>query len=301
MIHIPVLQKEVIDYLSPKKNENFIDATAGEGGHTILIAKRILPQGKILAVDRDCEILRELKKRIKKEKLEKNIISVCENYAHLEKIVEEKKFKNVKGILFDLGFSSWHIERSKRGFSFQRNEPLDMRYSKNLTLRAEEIVNLWPEKIIEKIIRIYGEEKFSRRIARKIVEERKRRKIKTTRDLVEIIRQAVPYSYQRGKIHFATRTFQALRITVNSEIDNLQKGLEASLKVLGKKGRILVISFHSLEDRIVKRFFKEKEEKGILEIITKKPIIPSSEEISLNPRSRSAKLRIAKKIKNEQN
>lgn len=295
MVHIPVLQKEIIEILDPKENENFIDATAGEGGHTLLLAEKVKPRGKILAIDRDCEILEELKKRLKKEGLEKNVIPVCENYAHLEGIVKEKRFGKIKGILFDLGFSSWQIEKSKRGFSFQKNEPLDMRYSKELPLTVGEIVNVWPEKIIEKIIRIYGEERFSKKIAKKIVEERKKKEIKTTKDLVEIIRKAVPYSYQRGRIHFATRTFQALRITVNSEIDNLQRGLEGALRVVDKGGKIAVISFHSLEDRIVKRFFLEKAKEGILETITKKPIVPSTEEILLNPRSRSAKLRVAKK------
>ncbi len=296
MIHKSVLQKEVIKYLEPEENENFIDATAGEGGHTILIANKILPEGRILALDWDCKIVKELEERVKELGLEKNIIPVCGSYIHIEDFVKEVDLKKIKGVLFDLGFSSWHIEKSERGFSFQKNEPLDMRYSLESPLTAEEIVNKWPERIIEKIIRIYGEEKFSQKIAKRIIEEREKREIETTKDLVGVIEKAIPYWYEKQKIHFATRTFQALRIAVNSEIDNLKEGLEKSFGVLNKGGRIAVISFHSLEDRIVKNFFREKTEKGLLTIINKKPIVPSIEEIKKNPRSRSAKLRVA--IKN---
>jgi len=270
-MHIPVLKKEVIEYLNPKPNENFIDATLGFGGHTRAILEKIKPNGKVLGIEVDPE------KKVEMERLE----LVHDSYSNLERIVKEK----YDGILFDLGFSSYEIEKSGKGFSFQKNEFLDMRYSGE-GLTAYEIVNSFSEKEIEKILREYGEERKSRKIAKAILRERKKGKIKTTFQLAEIIKKEV----KGGRIHPATRTFQALRIKVNDELNNLKKGLEQSLKVLKKGGKIVVISYHSLEDRIVKRFFKENN----LNILTKKPIRPSLTEIRENPKSRSAKLRAAK-------
>ncbi|MBZ9573068.1 16S rRNA (cytosine(1402)-N(4))-methyltransferase RsmH, partial [Patescibacteria group bacterium] len=191
------------------------------------------------------------------------------------------------GILFDLGLSSWHLEKSGRGFSFQRNEILDMRYSpKENPLTSQKILNQWKEKEIEKILREYGEERFARKIARKIIEARKKSPIKSTGQLVEII----------GSKHFTRKTFQALRIAVNDELGNLKKALPQALEILEGGGRMVVISFHSLEDRIVKNFFREEAKENHLKILTKKPIIPTTEEIQKNPRSSSAKLRAAIKI-----
>jgi 16S rRNA (cytosine1402-N4)-methyltransferase len=208
--------------------------------------------------------------------------------------------KKVNGVVFDLGLSSDHFENSGRGFSFKKDEPLLMTFEKDLTkarFTARDIVNDWDEENIADILYGYGEEKFSRRIAKNIVEARKEKAINTTTDLVEIIEKSVPVWYKKGrKTHFATKTFQALRITVNDELETLKDGLKKGFDALEKQGRLVVVSFHSLEDRIIKNFMRDKknEREGIL--ITKKPIVPSREEIKENPRSRSAKLRIIEKI-----
>ena len=300
MTHIPVLQKEVIDYLDPKPNENFIDATIGEGGHTAAILEKNKPNGKVLGIEIDPEIL-------EKFKFQDRLILVNDSYVNLKNIIEKYNFGPIKGILFDLGMSSWHLEESGRGFSFQKDEPLDMRYDESLKfkvqsskLTAEEILNKWRGEELEKILREYGQERFAQGIAKKIIETRRIRPIKTTFQLVEIIKRATPSWYHHQRIHFATKTFQALRITVNNELENIKKGLEEALDVLGDGGRLVVISFHSLEDRIVKNFFStfakgyEGQERKI-EILTKKPIRPSLEEIKTNKRSRSAKLRAARR------
>jgi len=294
-MHIPVLQKEVIRYLDPQPNENFIDCTIGEGGHSFAILEKTAPKGKVLGIDWSPELIRKLKSNIKKSK--ERLILVCDNFANLKKIVKEYNFQQIKGILFDLGMSIWHLEKSGRGFSFQREEPLDMRYNpEQERLTVQEIVNSWQEKEIEKILREYGEERFAKRIAKEIIKERRKKEIKTTFQLIRIIKKAVPVWYQKRRIHFATRTFQALRIAVNDELNNLKKALCQSLEILKPEGKIAVISFHSLEDRIVKNFFKEKSKEKLLKILTKKPIVPTKEELEINPRARSAKLRISQKI-----
>ncbi len=288
MVHIPVLQKEVLQYLNPKPNKNFIDCTFGGGGHADNVLERISPKGKILGIDRDSEILNgaELKDRI---------IFVCDNFVNLKDIIKKEKFGPVQGILFDLGYCSWHLEKSERGFSFLINESLDMRYDPQSILTAEKIINSWPEKEIETILRELGEERFAKRIARGIISQRTVNPIKTTFQLIEAIKKAVPFWYQRKKIHFATKTFQALRITVNNELDNLKEALPQALEILEPGGRLVVISFHSLEDRIIKNFFKSLAKEGSLKILTKKPVIPTLKELKVNPRSRSAKLRAAQK------
>ena len=303
MVHIPVLQKEVLQYLEPKPNENFIDCTIGEGGHTAAILEKTGPKGKILGIEADTELYQKLKSRmaefpISNFQFSKRLILVNDNFVNLKKIVKREKFKSVSGILFDLGMSSWHLEESGRGFSFQKKEPLDMRYNPGNPLTAEKILNYWSEREIEKILREYGEEQLSQQIAKEIIELRKLRPIKNTFQLVEIIKKVVPLWYQHKKIHFATRTFQALRIAVNDELNNLKKALPQAVDILKDGGRLVVISFHSLEDRIVKNFFKNYI--GItyvkLQILTKKPIRPGEEEIKINLRSRSAKLRAAIKL-----
>jgi 16S rRNA (cytosine1402-N4)-methyltransferase len=302
-MHLPVLKEEVIKYLDPKPNENFIDATFGLGGHTKEILKRNGPEGKVLAIEIDPELLKCLTPDIKHQK---RLILVNDSYVNLKEIVKKYSFKPVNGILFDLGLSSWHLEKSGRGFSFQRPEPLDMRYFSLLlrsskekrkgVMSAAEILNKFPKKEIERILREYGEEKFAKRIAEKIIEERKIKPIKTTFQLVEIVKKAIPKRYQKQRVHPATRTFQALRIAVNDELENLKKALPQALEILEKGGKIVTISFHSLEDRICKNFFKENSKKGRLEIITKKPIRPNTQEIQKNPRARSAKLRAVIKL-----
>jgi len=279
-MHIPVLQKEVLQYLDPKPNENFIDATIDGGGHTTTILGKIKPNGKVLGIELDKDICVKLS-LTQTERL----VLVNDSYVNLKEIVKKSKFTSINGILFDLGMSSWHLEESGRGFSFMRDEPLDMRYSLENNLTDEKIINNYSQEEIEKILKEYGEERFARRIAKRIIKERP---IKTTLQLVEIIKRVVP---GRTKINPATRTFQALRIAVNDELNNLRKVLPQAIKVLAPGGKIVIISFHSLEDRIVKNFFKSSN----LNILTKKPVRPSKEEIKINPRSRSAKLRAAMK------
>ena len=286
-MHIPVLLKEVIEYLNVKPNSNYIDCTLNGGGHTREILKRT--NGKVLGIEIDPEIF----EKIEKEKIER-LIPVNNSYVNIREEAEKNNFNNIYGILFDIGMSSYHVDEAERGFSFNKDEPLIMNYSTGLT--AEKILNEWKEEEIEKILKEYGEEDFSKKIAKKIVEKRKGGKIKSTLQLVSIIREATPEWYHHSKTHFATRTFQALRIKVNNELDNFREALPEALNLLEKEGRLVVISFHSLEDRIIKEFLKEKEKEGKVKIITKKPIVPTDEEIALNPRSRSSKLRAAIKI-----
>jgi len=286
-MHISVLQKEVLKYLDPQPNENFIDCTLGDGGHSSAIIERILPQGKVLGIDWDQEVINNLKSK-------KQLIPVCDNFANLKEIVKKYKFQP-DGILLDLGFSSRQLE-SEKGFSFQKDDRLDMRYNPEMVeLTAEEIINRFPKSEIKRILEEYGEEKFSKRITNQIEKERKIRPIEKTTQLVEVIKKATPSWYHHQRIHFATRTFQALRIAVNNELENLKTVLPQALEVLKPSGRLVTISFHSLEDRIIKNFFKEKAKEGLLKVLTEKPIRPEKEEVEANPRSRSAKLRAVQK------
>ena len=284
---------EVIRFLSPRPNENFVDCTVGEGGHTMAILERTKPSGRILGIDADPEILERFRHKVEGTDLAKRLVLVCGNFANLSEIVKEQAFKRVSGVLFDLGLSSWHLEESGRGFSFRRNEPLDMRYSLENPLTAGFIVNFWSLKDIERVLRVYGQERFSRKIAQEIVHSRP---LETTVDLVMAVERATPTWYHRRRIHFATKTFQALRIAVNNELENLERALPQALDIMDRGGRLVVIAFHSLEDRIVKNFLKAKSKEGVIEILTKKPLRPSKEEISKNPKSRSARLRAALKV-----
>ena len=295
-MHIPVLQNEVLEYLDPKPNENFIDCTIGEAGHSFAILERNSPKGKVLGIDWSPKLIKKLELKVTSYNLQKRLILVCDNFTNLEEIVKKYNFGSVYGILFDLGMSSWHLEKSGRGFSFMKNEPLDMRYNFKNQLTVAKIVNWWSSQEIGKILNEYGEERFAKRIANQIAKERRVRSIETTFELVRIIRKATPSFYHHKKIHFATKTFQALRITVNDELDNLKKGLVGALAILKPGGRLIVISFHSLEDRIVKIFFRDKTKEELLHILTKKPVSPSLRELKVNHRARSAKLRAAIKI-----
>ena len=289
-MHIPVLLKEVINYLNPKPNENFIDVTVGEGGHALNILQLTGPNGKLLGIDLSKEVIETLTKKRNKN-LEKRLILINDSYINLEKIVKDNKFHLVQGILFDLGVCSWHLDRSGKGFSFKKDEPLDMRFDSRQELTAAEIINFWDKKEIERILKEYGEERYASRIAIAISEFRKKDKIISTQQLVNLLAKTLPRHYDQHRIHFATRTFQALRIAVNNELENIEKGLRAAVKIIRPKGKLVIISFHSLEDRIVKNFFKQQEKIGKLQILTKKPISPTLEEIQTNSRSRSAKLR----------
>ena len=254
----------------------------------------------MLGIDLNEDSLKSSEFKIKESGLDgKRIVLANDNFANLKNIAERFNFRPVQGILFDLGISSEELEKSGRGFSFLKDEPLLMTLWKDIKpddLTAEKIVNNFRTEELEKIFKEYGEERFAGRIAARIAEERKRKRIKTTGELVEIIRKALPAKYKYGKIHFATRTFQALRIATNDELANLEKALVQALNVLSLRGRLAVISFHSLEDRIVKNFLKERQRNNSVKILTKKPVRPGEEEIAGNHRSRSAKLRAAEKI-----
>lgn len=266
--HKPVLLHESIDALDLQSGEVFLDATYGGGGHTKEVRRRF-PTVEVIAIDQDPEA---------------GVIQA--NFRDLDKVLAGRK---VDAILFDLGISSDQLETSGRGFSFQRNEPLDMRMSK-VGITASDILNSWDEHAIELVLRGFGEEKSSRQIARKIVERRKANPFQTTFDLLEVVGK------KKGKLHPATKTFQALRIATNEELTALETGLEKGFNALKSRGRLVVISFHSLEDRIVKNYFREKSKEGMARQVTKRPITPSAEETKMNPRSRSAKLRIVEKI-----
>lgn len=299
MVHIPVLTKEVLQYLNPGQNENFIDCTVGQGGHAKLILEKTEPKGKVLGIDLDLQQIKNSEFLMAGSR--GRLILINDSYANLQEIVEKINFPQVNGILIDLGISSEQLESSGRGFTFLKNEPLDMRYNAaNNSLTAEKIINEWPEDKIENILKEYGQEQFANRIAKNIAEERKRERIKSTFQLIEVIKKAIPLRLQHGRIHFATKTFQALRIAVNDELENLKKVLPEALSVLSAEGRLVVISFHSLEDRIVKDFFNKKAKEdppaGGIKILTKKPTTAGTEELGKNPRSRSAKLRAAIKI-----
>jgi len=295
MIHAAVLKKEVLEYLDPQQNENFVDCTIGEGGHTEDLLNKNGPEGKVLGIDLDPQqiISSHWLEAIYKDR----VTLVNDSYTNIKEIIERKSFGQVDGILLDLGMSSAQLEGTHKGFSFQVDQGLDMRYNDETGyLTAEKIVNEWPEDRIEKILREYGEEKFSRKIAKAIVEKRKQGRIKTTFQLVEIVKDTTPSAYWRGKIHYATRTFQALRIAVNDELENIKTILPLAVSILAPQGRLVVISFHSLEDRIVKNFFGAEAKSGTVKVLTKKPVTANRDELGKNPRARSAKLRAIVKI-----
>lgn len=294
-MHIPVLLNEVIEYLDPKANENFADCTIGEGGHAKVILEKIVPNGKVLGIDLDERQIINCKENLKE--FQDRLVLVHDSYLNIKEIADQSGFISINGILLDAGFSSWQTDESKKGFSFLRNEELDMRFSPERNeVTAKIIVNQWTEKEIEKILTEFGEENFAKKIAKEIIEQRKIKKIETTFDLVALIKKAIPTKFQFGKINCATRTFQALRIAVNNELKNLEDFLPIAFSILSSGGRLGIISFHSLEDRIVKNYFKELNNQGLVKILTKKPIEAGEIEVNANPRSRSAKLRVITKI-----
>lgn len=297
MNHIPVLKDESIDGLAIKKGDTIIDGTLGGGGHTSEMIKRYGASIKIIGLDLDLDAKARTEELI--GKVPNDFKFVNAGFQDIDKVLKDLGIESVDGILLDLGISSFQLEVAGRGFSFLKDEPLLMTMKKNPTeedLTAKDIVNIWGEESIADIIYGFGEEKYSRRIAKKIVESRKEKEIATTFDLVKIIEEAVGKSYKRLRIHPATRTFQALRIATNSELSNLEQVIEKGFNCLKVGGRMSVITFHSLEDRIVKRAFVALREEGKALIINKKPIIPQESELKINPRSRSAKLRLLEKI-----
>jgi len=292
--HIPVLAEVLVEQIKLPQDAVMVDATIGHGGHSLLFGKRLGPKGAIIGLDVDITAIQRAQSVL--EGLSCRVILINSNFTDIADVVRAQGYEKVDFILADLGFCSAQMEDDTMGLSFQRNMPLDMRLDKRLTTTAADIINRTDEKTLADLIYKYGEERASRRIARFIVERRHREPITSTGQLALIVSSALGKGGQWTKMHPATRTFQALRIAVNNELDNLEKMLGSAPSILGKNGFAAVISFHSLEDRIVKTNFRDNEQKGIYKIITKKPISPGREEISKNRRARSAKLRIAQKV-----
>ncbi len=303
--HEPVLLNETLKFLDPQPNQNFIDCTIGGGGHSKAILSLSVPNGRILGIDKDKMAIENAEDNLKKYK--SRYMLVKENFVNLKKIVLKYKFFDVDGILLDLGMSTIQLSDDKRGFSFIKDAPLDMRMDQEGKLTAANIVNKWSEVDLIKIFKDYGEERYARKIAKAIVSKREKETITGSLQLVEIIKEVKFYDRK----HPATKVFQALRIAVNEELNNLKNVLPDCLSILKSKGKITVISFHSMEDRIVKSFFKKESidcicppktlvcrcgHKAKLKILTKKPITATNQEIEQNPKSRSAKLRVAEKI-----
>lgn len=295
MQHIPVLLHEAVEGLALKEGSVFVDGTLGSAGHSSLVAERFGDGVEIIGLDRDADALVRSEEKLRT--LTHSAFFRQASFRNIDRVLADLGIKKVDAILFDLGISSNQLEESGRGFSFQKDEPLSMSMSKDASgLSAKEIVNTWDEKALELIIRGFGEEKFSHRIAREIVNRRETKLFERTFELVEAIRAATPVSYHRGKLHPATRTFQALRIATNEELASLEEGLEKGFAALNSGGRFVVISFHSLEDRIVKNFFRDRAKAREGRLIVKRPIVPTEEEVNINPRSRSAKLRVLEKL-----
>jgi 16S rRNA (cytosine1402-N4)-methyltransferase len=308
-LHLPVLRKEVVYYLNLKKGDFVFDGTLGGAGHTIEIIKAIAPTGKIIAADLDSQALSTAARKLKSLDFLKYAYIAKDSYVNAAEILKRFGIKSVNGFLLDLGISSLQIDLSVKGFSYLKNQKLDMRFSDEGKPDAFEVVNSYPEEKLREIFYRYGEEKWAAAIAKKISDYRKTGPIKTTGQLVEIIKSSVPAKY-RFSGHPAKRIFQAIRIEVNSELENISRGLNAGLDVLVPGGRMAVISYHSLEDRIVKRTFEKFSgkctcppdlpvcicgETGRGRVITKKPVMPSEEELSENLRSKSARLRVFEK------
>jgi len=286
--------KEVLEYLNLKQGFMVADGTVGSGGHAAQILKMITPGGRLVGIDADSAAIERARKGL--NNFESSVALIKGNFRDIDKILSREKLRAVDAVLLDLGVSSDQIEDGPRGFSIKHNARLDMRMDRDNPLNAYEIVNRFKERELDDIIGRYGEERFHSRVARNIIEERADRPIETTYELAAVIYKAVGSRYRNSRIDPATRTFQALRIAVNDELGALEEGLKKSVSWLKPGGRICVISFHSLEDRIVKNLFKGYAGLGVLKVITKKPLIPSRQEISSNPRSRSAKLRVAERI-----
>ncbi len=293
--HQSVLLKEAADFLNVKARSLYIDATAGGGGHTFEILKR---GGRVLAIDRDPEAIEHIKNKIKgqrsKVKIGEDLVLVNGNFSKIREIANEKGFGKVEGILFDLGVSSHQLENAQRGFSFLGEGPLDMRMDRNINVTAYDLINNFDKRRLYEIFQKFGQEKLSRPIADAIFRARQVKQIETTTNLANIVSEVYRKYRIKSKIDPATKVFQALRIVVNSELLNLEQVLPQTVSLLNENGRLVVVSFHSLEDAIVKRFFKDNQD---LKVLTKSPIGPRAEELLNNPRSRSAKLRAAEKIK----
>ncbi len=305
--HYTVMKNEAVDALECKNGLIYVDCTLGGGGHSELILKRISPEGRLIAFDIDDDAIQAASERLKNYK---NITIVKDSYTNIKKVLQNLGIKKITGgVLFDLGASYHQLTKAERGFSFMKNAPLDMRFDSNSDFSAYDVVNFYPENELIKIFSEYGEERFSKRIAKAIVETRKKKQIETTLELSDLIIKSTPKI--KSSVHPATRVFQAIRIEVNHELQNVKNTLNDVLDLLEFGAIISVISFHSLEDRIVKHLFKYHSQRchcdknqiicncppPVLELLNKKPLMASDEEIEENPPSRSAKLRIARCIR----
>ncbi|MBI3321607.1 MAG: 16S rRNA (cytosine(1402)-N(4))-methyltransferase RsmH [Candidatus Omnitrophica bacterium] len=280
---------EVLDYLNPKPGQIIVDGTAGTGGHSLLALPRILPQGRLIAIDRDRESLDLAKRRL--TEFEPQATFLPGNYRHLPDLLAPLGFTRVDGIVLDLGMSSVQLDLAERGFSFMQEGPLDMRMDRGESLTAEMLVNRLPADELATLFERFGEERFAKRIARHLAEARRRQPITTTTQLARVIALAVPAHARHGRLHPATRVFQALRLAVNDELGALEAFLGQVQHLLRPGGRVVILSFHSLEDRLVKHAFAQGARAGWWTALTKKPLRPSATEVSRNPRARSAKLR----------
>ncbi|MBD3379283.1 MAG: 16S rRNA (cytosine(1402)-N(4))-methyltransferase RsmH [Candidatus Omnitrophica bacterium] len=285
---------EVMEFLSPSPGDVILDGTCGGGGHSGEIFKRIMPGGKLIAVDADPEAVDRVRSSL--GSCGNSVVFVNRNFRDIKGILEEAGEQRLDGALFDLGMSSYQVDDPSRGFSFLREGPLDMRFDAERGISAEEAVNTFSRWKLEEIIREYGEERHAGLAAKSIVEARRKERISSTAELSEVIEKALGRKYARQKLHPAARTFQALRIYVNDELDAVEEGLSGATDRLRPGGRICVISFHSLEDRIAKNIFRNAARDGKVELLTKKPVVPGRKEVRENPRSRSSKLRAAKRL-----
>jgi len=307
--HISVLLEECIESLNIKKNGIYVDGTLGGAGHSKEIVNKLGKEGLLIGIDQDKNAISAATEKLKDSKC--NIKYVHNNFRHLDKILTELNIEGIDGILLDLGVSSHQLDEADRGFSYMQDGPLDMRMDIRQKLTAKNIVNQYSEEELYRILWEYGEEKWAKRIASFIVDYRKDKEIDTTYELVDIIKKAIPKGARRDGPHPAKRSFQGIRIEVNEELAIIEDTIKTAVKYLRPKGRISIITFHSLEDRIVKNIYKKFQnpctcppqfpicqcgEEQQLKIITRKPILPSKEELELNPRSRSAKLRVAEKV-----
>lgn len=306
--HVSVLLNESIENLNINPDGIYVDGTMGGAGHSLEIARRLSKKGILIGIDRDEEALEVARERLKEFN---NVRYIHDNHDNIYEIIKELELDGVDGILLDLGVSSYQIDEKTRGFTYMDDGPLDMRMDKSQELTAEYIVNNYKEQELARIIFEYGEEKFSKKIAKNICECRKNKKIETTTELVKIIERSIPGKFREKNSHPAKRTFQAIRIEVNNEIEPLYNTIKNSINALNSKGRLCVITFHSLEDRMVKKAYVDAEGKctcpkdlpycvcgneSLGKIITKKPILPTEKEMQENSRSRSAKLRVFEKI-----
>lgn len=307
--HVSVLLRECIEALQIKPNGIYVDCTTGGGGHSLEIAKRLTDGGRLIAIDRDEDALRAAGKRL--ADFADRVTFVHSNYAMLQSVLADLGIPGVDGVLADLGVSSYQLDTAERGFSYMQDAPLDMRMDREQPLRAYDVVNTYSEEELRRILYDFGEEKFARNIAANIVKKRSERTIETTLELAELVKASMPKTAREGGHHPAKRTFQAIRIEVNSELSSIPPALDAAVHALNPGGRIAVITFHSLEDRLVKQKFAALSsgctcprefpvcvcgKKPVVRVITKKPVTAGEDELEVNPRSRSAKLRVAEKI-----